>query len=478
MDITSLYFISFSVISIFIYYLLRNEYRVLFLTLLSCAFIATYSYILLIYVLAYSLINYLIGLKIPDPRFKKLLFTTGIVINLTQLLLLKYVTFTINPVFELLNIDLDFTVISRIIIPVGVSFFTLQGIGYLINVNLGWEKPEKNFIHFLLYISFFPRFLSGPIDRSNHFLPQLRINKTFDGEKIAAGFRLVLLGLFKKVVIANQLAPIVNGTYANIDNSDEYSLWAVLLLQPLYLYFDFSGYTDIAFGFARAFGIELRPNFKRPFMSESMTEFWKRFHISLSSWFHDYVFIRTSYRYRKWGRKASNFALFLTWVLFGIWHGAGWNFMLLGFLQALAIYYEFSTKKLRVRIFSKLPDFLRAWFGRIFTYLFFGTSLVFFFAPDINSVFTFFAKLPLLSGGLPGGLIRDEIFQLVLIFIFIILLFEIIKHDFSNIFNKIESYWLSNNNINRIFRWAVYCILITIIIVFNSDVQQFIYFQF
>ena len=307
MDITSLYFISFSVISIFIYYLLRNEYRVLFLTLLSCAFIATYSYILLIYVLAYSLINYFIGLKIPDTRFKKLLFITGIVFNLTQLLLLKYVTFTINPVFELLNIDLDLTVISRIIIPVGVSFFTLQGIGYLINVNLGWEKPEKNFIYFLLYISFFPRFLSGPIDRSNHFLPQLRINKTFDGENIAAGFRLILFGLFKKVAIANQLAPIVNGAYANTGNSDDYTMWAVLLLQPLYLYFDFSGYTDIAFGIARAFGIELRPNFNRPFMSESMTEFWKRFHISLSSWFHDYVFIRTSYRYRKWGRKASIF---------------------------------------------------------------------------------------------------------------------------------------------------------------------------
>jgi len=477
MDITSLYFVFLSVVSIFIYYLLKNKYRVLFLTFLSCAFIATYSYNLLLYVIAYSLINYYIGLKIPDPRLKKLLFTTGIIINLTQLILLKYVSFTINPIFQLFNIDLDFSIISRIIIPVGVSFFTLQGIGYLININLGWEKPEKNFIHFLLYIIFYPRFLSGPIDRSNHFLPQLKVNKSFDRQKIAEGFRLVLFGLFKKVAIANQLVPIVNSAYANIEYSNEYSLWAVLLIQPLYLYFDFSGYTDIAFGFARAFGLELRPNFNRPFMSENMIEFWKRFHISLSSWFHDYVFIRTSFRYRKWGRSASNFALFLTWVLFGIWHGAGWNFMLLGFLQALAIFYEFSTKKWRVRIFSKLPDFYRIWLGRIFTYLFYGTSLVFFFAPDINSVFTFFAKLPLLDGYMPGG-VRNEIFILVLIFIFIILAFEVIKHDFSNTYNKIESFWLSNKNWNKIFRWAVYCILITIVIVFNSDVQQFIYFQF
>jgi len=478
MDITSLYFISFSVLSIFIYYLLRNEYRVLFLTLLSCAFIATYSYFLLIYVLAYSLINYFIGLKIPDTRFKKLLFITGIVFNLTQLLLLKYVTFTINPVFELLNIDLDLTIISRIIIPVGVSFFTLQGIGYLINVNLGWEKAEKNFINFLLYISFFPRFLSGPIDRSNHFLPQLRTNKTFDGENISAGFRLVLFGLFKKVVIANQLAPIVNGAYANTGNSDEYSLWVVLLLQPLYLYFDFSGYTDIAFGIARALGIELRPNFNRPFMSESMTEFWKRFHISLSSWFHDYVFIRTSYRYRKWGMKASNFALFLTWVLFGIWHGAGWTFMLLGFLQALAIIYEFFTKKMRVRFFSKLPVFLRKWSGRIPTYLFYCVSLVFFFAPDMGSLVIFFSKLKDFSGGsfsLDG---ISTIPYMLIIYIPLILILELINEDFPKLHSKLAEIWNGDNRRSIFFRWTVYSIIITILFVNGLKDQQFVYANF
>jgi len=448
------------------------------LTLLSCAFITIYSYILLIYVLAYSLINYFIALKLSDHRSKKILFITGIVFNLTQLLLLKYVTFTINPIFELLNIDLDFTVFSKIIIPLGVSFFTLQGIGYLINVNLGWEKPEKNFMHFLLYISFFPRYLSGPIDRSNRFLPQLRIEKTFNGDRIARGFRLILFGLFKKVVIANQLASVVNGAYTSNGNLDEYSLWIVFLIQPLYLYFDFSGYTDIAFGIARGFGIELRPNFNRPFMSQSMTEFWKRFHISLSSWFHDYVFIRTSYRYRKWGRAAANLALFLTWVLFGIWHGAGWNFMLLGFLQALAIYYEFATKKFRVRLFTKIPNLFRVWLGRIFTYLFYAISLVFFFAPDLNSALTFYAELLLLNSVLPRGIIQAEVFQLVIIFVFIILLLEIIQNDFGNVFTKIESYWLSNNKINKILRWSAYCILFMIIIVFSVKVQQFIYFQF
>jgi len=292
MEITSLYFILISISSVLVYYLLEYRYRVLFLTILSCSFIATYSLNLLIYVLAYSLINYYIGMKIPDSRIKKTLFITGVVINLFQLILLKYVSFTINPLLTLLNIDIDLNIISSIIIPVGISFFTLQGIGYLVNIKMGWEKPEKNFIHFLLYIIYFPRFLSGPIDRSNRFLPQLKVKHSFNEQNITAGFRLILFGLFKKVAIANQLAPVIMSAYANVESTDEISYLVILLLQPLYLYFDFSGYTDIAFGISRAFGIELRPNFDRPFMAESVSNFWKRFHISLSSWFQDYVFMR------------------------------------------------------------------------------------------------------------------------------------------------------------------------------------------
>lgn len=477
MNITSLHFVLLSVLAVFIYYLLKPRFRVLFLTVLSCGFIATYSYHLFAYVLVYALINFLIGNKLSDSGNKKWLFTTGLILNLTQLILLKYASFTINPLFNVLNIHADASVISRIIVPVGVSFFTLQGIGYLINIKMGWEKPERNFIHFLLYIVFYPRFLSGPIDRSNHFLPQLKISQSFNEENITRGFRLILFGLFKKVAIANQLAFAVNGAYSHLDSTDEYTFWIVLLLQPLYLYFDFSGYTDIAIGIARAFGIELRPNFNRPFMSENMTEFWKRFHISLSSWFHDYVFMRTFFRIRKWGKKATTYALFLTWVLFGIWHGAGWTFMLLGFLQAIAIYYEFSTKRWRIRVFSKLPGALRTWMGRICTYVFYAVSLVFFFAPDINSVFIFFYKLPLINGSTPGGM-QDEIFILVMIFAFVILIFEMFKNDFSKTYERIESVWYRNTSKFRVFRWALYFVLITIVIVFNNEVQEFIYFQF
>ncbi len=477
MEITSILIILLSIAAIYTYFLFNQRYRVLFLTILSCVFIATYSYNLLLYVIIYSFINYYLGIKIYDSRIRQSLFIIGIILNLSQLILLKYVSFTINPILQILNIGFDFSIISKVIVPVGVSFFTLQGIGYLINIKMDWEKPEKNFLHFLLYISFYPRFLAGPIDRSNHFLPQLKVNQSFNEQKVIEGFRLVLVGLFKKVVIANQLAPLVSGTYANLDTADEYSLWITLLVQPLYLYFDFSGYTDIAFGFARPLGIELRPNFNRPFMSENMTEFWKRFHISLSSWFHDYVFMRTIFKYRRWGKNASTFALIVTWVLFGIWHGAGWNFMLLGLVQAIAIYYEYTTKKWRVKIFSKFPSFYRIWMGRIFTYIFFATSLVFFFAPDINSVYIFFVKL-IQTDGIILGFISTEKFLLALFFIFIILSFEIFKNDFSKTYTKLESIWLSNNYLNRLIRWAFYYMIIVVIMIFNREVEQIIYFQF
>lgn len=477
MEITSLYFGLLSIVSVFIYYLLNHKYKIIYLVLLSCSFIATYSHYLLLYVITYSLVNYYIGIKIPATNFKKTLFRAGIIINLSQLIILKYASFTLNPIFQIFNVDVNISRLSEIIVPIGISFFTLQGIGYLINVKMKWEKPEMNFLHFLLYIIFYPRFLSGPIERSNHFLPQLNIIQSFNDRRITEGLRMALFGFFKKVAIANQLAPLVNSAYASLDSADGSSLWVVLLIQPLYLYFDFSGYTDIARGFAKTMGIELLPNFNCPFLSENVTNFWKRFHISLSSWFNDYVFRQTSFKYRRWGIFGSVFAIIVTWSLFGIWHGAGWNFMLLGVLQALAIIYEFFSKKWRISLFSKFPDYLRIWFGRILTYLFYCGSLVFFFSPDIHSVFIFFSKMSLVNGYMLGG-IREGIFILVMIFMFAILLVEIIKNDFHNTYSKLEFFWFDNKIKNRLYRWALYFFIITIVIVFNNDVQQFIYFQF
>ncbi len=283
MNIISAEFALLSIASAIIYYLINHRYRVAFLAILSCAFIASFNYLLLPYIILYSLINYYIGIKLPDSKNKLLLYRAGIILNILQLVLLRYATFAIDPFFQLLNSDLQVSKLSEIIIPIGISYFTLQGIGYLISVKMGWEKPERKFLDFLLYITFFPKFLSGPVERSNHFLPQVKEDKVFDENQLTIGLRIALIGFLKKIAIANQMAPFVLGTFSDLGSADGSSLWILLLLLPLYLYFDFSGYTDIAIGFAKMFGIDLLPNFNRPFFAENVTTFWKRLHISLAS---------------------------------------------------------------------------------------------------------------------------------------------------------------------------------------------------
>lgn len=477
MEITSVYFGLSALAASIVFYLINQKFRVIFLVFLSCAFIATLSYYLVIYVIAFSFFNYYFGIKIPSVRLKKTWFRIGIVINLCQLIFLRYATFAIDPIFGAFNSTIEVSAVSRIIIPLGISYFTLQGIGYLVNVKMGWEKPEKKFLEFLLYISFYPKFISGPIERSNHFLPQLKNQHNFNQQQVVDGLRIALFGFFKKIAIANQMAPFLTSTYANLNTADGSSLWVLLLIQPLYLYFDFSGYTDIAIGISKTLGIDLLPNFNRPFFSENMTTFWKRFHMSLSFWFNDYVFKQTSFKYRRWGIYSSVYALLLTWTLFGIWHGAGWNFMLLGLAQALALIYEFFTKKWRVRLFSKLPDYFKIWVGRIITYFFYGGSLVFFFSPNLKSTFLYFSKLFNVSGSIISTAYR-VIPLSAMVFMFVFLLIEFINNDYESVSNKLNKFWTADNKINKLFRWATYSSVLAILFVLGTKVQQFIYAQF
>lgn len=478
MDITSIYYFIPIVASVFIYYLVNNKYRVLYLSLLSCGFIASLSLNLLIYVIGFSLINFYLGILIPASRFKKIIFRIGIIINLTQIILLKYASFTIDPVLQIFSYDLKTLGLSQIIIPLGISYFTLQAIGYLINIKMGWEKPEKKYLNFLLYIIFFPKFISGPIERSNHFLPQLNIEKSFSQREVTLGLQIILIGLFKKHVIANQLGLIVNPVYNQIDSMGTASLLLVILVQPLYIYFDFSGYTNIAIGLAKTFGLSLLPNFNRPLFSENVTAFWKRFHMSLSFWFNDYVFKQVSFRFRKWKSYASTIAVLITWLLFGIWHGAGWNFIVLGLLQATAIYFEYSTKSKRVVFFAKIPELMGKWMGRFMTYLFYGISLVFFFSPDLNAALKYFGRLRYLD--LPLRIDTSDRRSLILscIFVVIILLLEYLSVDKIKTYIKLNMIWNCEKNGYKILRYGLYYIILLMIIYFSGVGTEFIYFKF
>jgi D-alanyl-lipoteichoic acid acyltransferase DltB (MBOAT superfamily) len=394
----------------------------------------------LIYVLSYSTINYLIARKIPVSKHWKAYYRIGIFINITQLIVLRYASFVIDPVFQLFHSDIHVSGISRWIIPIGISYFSLQGIGYLINVKMRWEKPEKDFLSFLLYISFAPKFISGPIERSNRFMPQLKQFSTYNSNNITTGLRIALMGFFKKVVIAHHLGSTVTLIYANPELYGGTYLWLLIFVQPLYLYFDFSGYTDIAIGIAKMFGITLLPNFNRPFLAKNMTTFWKRFHISLSSWFNDYVFKQLSFKLRRWKRTSTIIALFITWLMFGIWHGAGWNFMFLGILQAVAIIFEFYTRNFRTRLFKSIPPKIAVTISRLITFIFYGFSLTFFFSPDFNTSIMVITSLLEPFNNMHGKVLFIPLL-IGLILSGIMLLAEVVQEDHIALFNKAVLLW-------------------------------------
>ncbi len=473
MEITSLKFALLAISAVFLFYLLPVRYRLGYLVILSCGFIASFDILLPLYVAFYAILNFALGQLIKNSKAPKIIFRIGIILNLTQLILLRYASFAVDPILDVLNTGIKVSVLSDIMVPIGISYYTLQGLGYLINIKMGWEKPEENFLRFFLYIIFFPKFLSGPIERSNHFLPQLTLNARFNQSDISEGLRIALRGFFKKIIIANHLGATVTQLYSSTADYAGHQIIILILIQPLYLYFDFSGYTDIAIGFARTFGIQLLPNFNKPFLSENMTNFWRRFHISLSSWFNDYIFKQASYRLRRLKGNATVIAVFLTWILFGIWHGAGWNFMVLGLLQALAIYYEYRTRRIRSTVFDKIHGPIKPWIGRFFTYSFYAVSLTFFFAPDLPSALGVFSGF--LSGEGPGKLnILTEPLIFGMSFGFLFLLFEILENDFSAFYNRFYTLWMRNKMIRLV---VYYSALILILTQLNGN-STFIYEMF
>jgi D-alanyl-lipoteichoic acid acyltransferase DltB (MBOAT superfamily) len=254
-----------------------------------------------------------------------------------------------------LNLETELSPLS-ILLPLGISFYVFQVIGY--NLEIYWEnaKPEQHLGHFAAYVMFFPKLISGPIERAHLFLPQIKSEKRFNYDYIKSGLQLILWGLFKKLVIADRIDPVTNLIFNNVDDYHGLSLIIGIGLYIVQLYADFSGYTDIALGLARTLGYKLTDNFNRPFQATSISDFWRRWHITLSSWVLDYIYTPVAASKRGWGKYGTIYALIITFTILGFWHGASWNFVIYGFLHALAVSYEFLTKKIRVKLSNKIPS--------------------------------------------------------------------------------------------------------------------------
>jgi alginate O-acetyltransferase complex protein AlgI len=270
------------------------------------------------------------------PARRRLLLVISIIVSVALLGTFKYAGFVLENISALLTqFGSDpLRIVFRFVLPAGLSFYTFQSIGYVVDVYVGRVRAERNLLDYALYVSFFPQLVAGPIERAGHMLPQYHGRRVFDPVGWRAGLGLMLWGFFKKVVIADNTAPIVNKVFA-LTHPSFPVIWAGVLAFAVQIYADFSGYTDIARGTARLLGIELRRNFNHPYLATSPADFWRRWHMSLSSWLRDFIYIPLGGN--RGGPARASFNLMATFAISGLWHGASWNYVLWGLYWGLLI---------------------------------------------------------------------------------------------------------------------------------------------
>ena len=357
--------------------------------------------------------------------------------------------------------------------PLGISFYTFQAISYLIETS--WEEePEDDVWDFSVYMLLFMKFLSGPIERSYDFLPQLKQVQKFDYENIVRGMLTVAWGAFLKLMIADKISPSVDSVMNDVHAATNLQLFIGTLLYPIQLYADFAGYTLMALGFGRIFGFKLSPNFDRPFSSLTTGELWRRWHQSLSFWVRDYVFMTLSSSLRQLKEWGVYISLLVTFVVIGVWHGAGWPFAIYGLIQGVLIIWERFTEKYRITVQQKVPSILFKTVMILRTYFFFAFSLLFFRIIDVSKVMYVYTHAFNLTDAnikeLKLGLDNKEwvVFGVAVVIMFLLDHFNS-KKDLITLLRTISPVW----------RWIIYFVIIIIIFRLGSfGVENFIYAQF
>lgn len=295
---------------------------------------------LIILIFSVAMVTFNLGRAIEscqDQNWKKWILTSGILFNLLILFGIRYYP-VINSIgdgllgFRLLRLGGNN---AEFILSIGVSYYILQSISYLIDIFLGLEKAERHFGFFFLYLSFFPKLLQGPIERAGDLLPQLKASLPFNYENVRMGLVRFTWGLFKKVVVADRLAVFVDAVFNDVPAYDGITLVLAAYFYILQLYCDFSGYTDMALGSAKIFNIDLSPNFKNPFFAVSIADFWRRWHITFYRWILDYLFRPLQLIWRGWKKAGTALAIFVTFVISGIWHGPSWGYVIWGALHGM-----------------------------------------------------------------------------------------------------------------------------------------------
>ena len=422
-----------------------------------------------------TLLDYFTGLKMQDAgnqKSKKFWFWLSVIVNLGFLGVFKYYNFFAESFAEAIS-HIGFQVnpwILNIILPVGISFYTFHGLSYVIDIYKDRIKAERNFVDYAVFVSFFPLLVAGPIERATHLLPQIKKQRTFDYAKAVDGLRQILWGLFKKIVIADNCAEYANLIFNNSADQSGSTLVLGAIFFTFQIYGDFSGYSDIALGTARLFGIELLRNFAFPYFSRDIAEFWRRWHISLSSWFKDYLYIPLGgSKGGKWMRIRNTFIIF---IVSGFWHGANWTFITWGFLNALFIMPSIimQTNRTNLEIVSKgkmLPTF-KELFQMLITFGLVVFAWIFFRAENIKHAFQYISDI--FSESLFTIPTIKPLYLILIIMIFMII--EWLGREEQYAIEKLGLRW------KKPLRYAMYYTIIITIFWFMGKEQQFIYFQF
>jgi D-alanyl-lipoteichoic acid acyltransferase DltB (MBOAT superfamily) len=467
-----------------VYWLIKPEkfrWQNVLLIISSYIFYGYWDYRFLFLLIFSTSLDYFMGLKIFDSKSKirkKVWLLISIVVNLGFLGFFKYYNFFIESFAELLQtVGLQPNIWAlKIILPVGISFYTFHGLSYVLDIYHEKIKPTKNIVDYSLFVSFFPLLVAGPIERATHLLPQLEKPRYFDYSKAIDGLKQILWGLFKKIVIADNCAIIVNPIFNNYETMPTNSLVLGALLFSFQIYGDFSGYSDIALGSARLLGIELLKNFSFPYFSRDIAEFWRRWHISLTTWFRDYLYIPLGgSRVARWKVVRNTFIIFL---VSGFWHGANWTYITWGFIHAVYFLPLLLTKNNRKhldivakgRIFPVFRDFL----ALVSTFALTSFAWIIFRANSIGDAWGYISRM-FSSSWFSTYIGEYEIGKsgvlrtVLLVFVFICIEWLGRENNYAIADIGIKKKWM---------RYLFYYGLIIIIFVWGGREQQFIYFQF
>jgi alginate O-acetyltransferase complex protein AlgI len=417
-----------------------------------------------------------------EGRIRKLYFYSGIAFNVGILLYFKYFNFFIQSFVSLFNYigseNISFTPF-HILLPLGISFFTFQLIGYLIDVNNETIEPYNDFLSFFTYLAYFPKILSGPIERAQQFIPQIQKKREFSYSMAADGIRQFLWGLFKKVVIANNLTTIVDIIFIDFHNMSGSLLFLGGILYAISLYADFSGFTDMACGVSKLFNIKITNNFAFPFFSTNISDFWRKWHISLTTWMMDYVFTPLNFILRKYKKAGLILSIVSTFLLVGFWHGANWTFIVFGLMHGLyfiPIIIKGSVFQTGVVAKGKVLPTVKEFTGMAGLFLIVAATMVFFRSENISDAFSYFSIIFSESFFTFPDRKYFEVTALNPLIIFILIfLFFIIEW-----FGREGEYAVDNLVIkwSKPVRWGFYYFIIILLVVFGGSHQQFIYFQF